>query len=56
MLVADAPTVFAFNGTMAVLVKPYVTGYVTTPSDFWPGWLSLLTLDLAPHAEATPVA
>ncbi len=49
-LVADMPVTFLYNWTTAVLVKPDVTGYVTTPRDLWPGWASLLTLDFAPPA------
>jgi ABC-type transport system substrate-binding protein len=48
LLVADAPAVFWFNLTNIWLVKPHVTGYVTTPRDLWPGSASALTLDLAP--------
>jgi oligopeptide transport system substrate-binding protein len=50
LLVADAPAVFLLNGTNVALVKPGVTGYVTTPRDLWPGWASPLTLDVAPAA------
>jgi oligopeptide transport system substrate-binding protein len=58
MLVDDAPGVFAFNLATVVLINPEVTGYQATPSDtFYPGqWASLLTLDLAPAGEATPVS
>ena len=58
LLIDDVPMVFTFNDTLAVLVKPYVTGYVTTPRDQWPGWSTLLTLDLeqdeAPMTAGTP--
>jgi ABC-type transport system substrate-binding protein len=48
LVLDDAPAVFAYNDTQAMLVKPYVTGYVTTPRDGWPGWTSLLTIDVEP--------
>jgi oligopeptide transport system substrate-binding protein len=50
LVLDDAPAVFAYNDTQAMLVKPYVTGYVTTPRDGWPGWTSLLTIDVEPSA------
>jgi oligopeptide transport system substrate-binding protein len=56
MLVDDVPTIFAFYDTNPRLVKPYVTGYVVRPHDFWPGWSTPLTVDLAaPSAAGTPV-
>ena len=58
LLVEDAPAVFAFNLATVVLVKPELTGYQATASDyFYPGqWSSLTTLDLNPNAGATPVS
>jgi oligopeptide transport system substrate-binding protein len=60
LLADDVPMVFTLNDTQAMLVKPYVTGYVTTPRDSWPGWTSLLTIDVDPTAaeeeNATPEA
>jgi oligopeptide transport system substrate-binding protein len=47
MLVADAPSIFAYNPTNAWLVKPYVTGYSRTASNQqWPGWWTPLTVDV----------
>ena len=46
LLVADVPTIFLYHRTNAVLVKPFVTGYVATPVDFWPGQQTLLTIDV----------
>ena len=56
LLVADAPMVFGFNPATVVLVKPGVTGYAATPSDFfYPGqWASLLTLDVGAGTGGTP--
>jgi oligopeptide transport system substrate-binding protein len=56
LLVADVPGVFAFNLATVVMVKPDVTGYQATASDyFYPGqWASLTTLNLNPNAGATP--
>jgi ABC-type transport system substrate-binding protein len=45
-LVADVPTIFLYHRTNAVLVKPFVTGYVATPVDFWPGKQTLLIIDV----------
>ena len=60
LLVEDVPMVFSFNDTQAVLVKPYVTGYVTTPRDNWPGWTTPLTIDLEQDTSSispsTPVS
>jgi oligopeptide transport system substrate-binding protein len=52
LLVADVPGVFAFNLATVVMVKPDVTGYQATASDyFYPGqWSSLTTLDLAANS------
>jgi hypothetical protein len=44
--VADVPTIFLYHRTNAVLVKPFVTGYVATPVDFWLGKQTLLTIDV----------
>jgi len=46
LLVADVPTIFLYHRTNAVLVKPFVTGYVATPVDFWPGQQTLLVIDV----------
>jgi oligopeptide transport system substrate-binding protein len=48
LLLADVPAVFTGNDANVFLVKPYVSGYQTTPSDVeWPGeWASALTLDV----------
>ncbi len=48
LLLADAVGVVIGNQANVFLVKPEVTGYVTTPSDGeWPGeWASPLTLDV----------
>ena len=50
ILVDDQPGVFIYNSAVTVLVKPNVTGYDITASDFeWPGqWASLLTVDITP--------
>jgi oligopeptide transport system substrate-binding protein len=57
LLIADAPIAIGFVDTNALIVKPYVTGYSVRPNDFWPGWSSLMTVDVEPqplvHA-ATP--
>lgn len=58
LLIADVPIAVGFIDTNALIVKPYVTGYSVTPNDFWPGFSSLLTVDVEPPAEvaaATPV-
>ena len=55
LLIADAPIVMSFIDTNALIVKPTVNGYTTTPRDLWPGWSTLLTVDVAPAAQA-PVA
>jgi oligopeptide transport system substrate-binding protein len=52
LLIADAPIAIGFQDTNALIVKPYVTGYTITPRDFWPGWGSLLTVDVQPSATA----
>jgi oligopeptide transport system substrate-binding protein len=57
LLIADAPIAIAFNDTDAIVVKPSVVGYTTTPRDLWPGWSTPLTVDvLAPGQPpaATP--
>jgi oligopeptide transport system substrate-binding protein len=48
VLLDDLPGVFLSNQANVYLVKPYVTGYVTSPSDSeWPGeWASPLTLSV----------
>lgn len=47
MLVADAPSIFAYTPTNAWLIKPYVTGYSRTAlNQHWPGWWTPLTVDL----------
>ncbi len=58
LLIDDAPAVFAYNPATVVLIKPNVTGYRATTSDFfYPGqWASLLTLGLGGEAGGTPVA
>jgi len=60
LIVADAPVVFRSNSIYTYLVAPYVTDYVTTSRDFWPGMSSLRTIDLTqetvPASEATPAA
>ena len=55
MLIADAPIVMSFVDTNVLIVKPAVIGYTTTPRDLWPGWSTLLTIDVALPAQA-PVA
>ncbi|MCA9876861.1 MAG: peptide ABC transporter substrate-binding protein [Thermomicrobiales bacterium] len=59
LILDDAPAVFAFNDTQAVLVRPSVTGYVTTPVDAWPDRMTLLTIDVEPpltdSVASTPV-
>ena len=37
LLLSDYPAVFGINDANNLLVKPWVTGYVTTPQDSWPG-------------------
>jgi oligopeptide transport system substrate-binding protein len=58
LLVEDVPSVFALNFATVVVVKPEVTGYQATASDyFYPGqWASLTTLSLSPNVGATPVS
>ena len=46
LLVADVPTIIFYHRTNTVLVKPFVSGYVATPMDFWPGQLTLLIIDV----------
>jgi oligopeptide transport system substrate-binding protein len=48
VLVADAPSIFAYNPTNVWLVKPYVVGYSpTAPNQHWPGWWTPLAVDIA---------
>ena len=56
LLVQDAPMVFGFNLATVNVIKPEVTGYAATSSDyFYPGqWASLLTLDLGAAEAGTP--
>ena len=56
LLVADVPTIFLYHRTSAVLVKPFVTGYVATPVDFWPGKQTLLIIDVAHPRNAVQFA
>jgi oligopeptide transport system substrate-binding protein len=51
MFVADAPAIFIQNITTTWLVKPDVTGYSLTTgiNGDWPGWMSLMTVDVVPH-------
>jgi ABC-type transport system substrate-binding protein len=46
LLVADVPAIFLYACLDMGLVKPSVTGYATTGIDYWPGWTSLLTIDV----------
>jgi oligopeptide transport system substrate-binding protein len=46
ILVDDVPAIFLYNWLDVGLVKPFVTGYATTAIDYWPGWTSLLTIDV----------
>jgi oligopeptide transport system substrate-binding protein len=47
LLIADAPSIFAYNPTNVWLVKPYVIGYSpTAPNQQWPGWWTPLTVDI----------
>jgi oligopeptide transport system substrate-binding protein len=46
LLVADVPSIFLFNWTDVLLVKPEVTGYAVTAVDHWPGWTTPLTIDV----------
>lgn len=57
-LLADVPAVFVFNEVNTFLVKPQVTGYVTTAADVeWPGvWASPTTIDVVLEGAATPAA
>ena len=55
LLIADVPIAIGFQDTNALIVKPYVTSYTLSPQDFWPGYSSLLTVDVEPTAVA-PVA
>ena len=51
LLVADAPSIFAYTPTNAWLVKPHVRGYSpTAPNQHWPGWWTPLTVDIASPA------
>jgi oligopeptide transport system substrate-binding protein len=52
LLIADVPIVIAFVDTIPAIVKPYVTGYTLRPDDYWPGFNSLLTVDVQPSATA----
>jgi ABC-type oligopeptide transport system substrate-binding subunit len=46
MLLADAPSIFAYTPTNTWLVKLYVTGYSPAASNQqWPGWWTPLTVD-----------
>jgi oligopeptide transport system substrate-binding protein len=47
MLVSDIPGAFMWNNVNAYLVKPWVTGYATTPQDAgWPGSINPITIDI----------
>lgn len=46
LLIAGVPSIFLHNWVNVLLIKPDVTGYATTPIDFWPGWTTPLTLDV----------
>jgi ABC-type transport system substrate-binding protein len=50
LLVADVPAIFVFSSNSTYLVKPFVTGYTraTGVNGSWPGWMNLLTVDVAP--------
>jgi oligopeptide transport system substrate-binding protein len=52
LLIADVPIAIGFIDTNALIVKPYVTGYDVTTGDYWPGWSSLLTVDVQPSVPA----
>jgi oligopeptide transport system substrate-binding protein len=53
LLIADAPIVMSFIDTNALVVKPTVIGFTSTPRDFWPGWSTPLTVDVASPAQAS---
>ena len=51
LLLADAPMIMVEQTGGLMLIKPYVVGYVVTPADLaFPGWFTLLTIDIEPHA------
>lgn len=56
LLIEEAPAVFLYNEVHTFLVKPGVTGYVTTAADVeWPGmWAAPTLIDNGPVGEATP--
>lgn len=47
LLLDDAPAVFTFHPANLALVQPRVIDYQATSVDLWPGWTSLLTIDIA---------
>jgi oligopeptide transport system substrate-binding protein len=53
LLIADAPIVMSFIDTNALVVKPTVIGFTSTPRDLWPGWSTPLTVDVASPAQAS---
>jgi oligopeptide transport system substrate-binding protein len=46
MLVDDNPVAFFFNTVHSYMVKPWVTGYQTTPQDVWPGDVNPASIDI----------
>ena len=47
LLVDDSPVVFMRNNVNSYLVKPWVTGVVTTPQDsIWPGAIDPISIDI----------
>jgi oligopeptide transport system substrate-binding protein len=49
LLLADVPAIFGFTFPQVFLVQPFVTGYnPSAPNQYWPGWWSPLTVDVAP--------
>ncbi len=47
LLVADAPAVFFSHPANVAVIAPRVVGYDVTSADPWPGWTSVLTIDIA---------
>jgi len=45
-LVDDNPVAFFWNNVNAYMVKPWVSGYKTTPQDAWPGDVTPGTIDI----------
>jgi hypothetical protein len=42
--------VLVLTETQSILVKPYITGFIGTSRDMWPGWKTPLMIDVNPSA------